>query len=162
MRVRDVMTKEVESCQSGENLASLAQLMWRGDCGAIPVVDAERRPVGIITDRDAFIALATRYRVPGEILVREVMTDAPVTCHPDDDIRLALKAMAEHQVRRLPVVDGTGALAGILSLSDLAAKSTARPSTLDAEIAQTLQAISRSHHAPAVSVVMDHEVVLSA
>ncbi len=162
MKVRDVMTRDVQSCQPGETLASLANLMWRGDCGAIPVLDAEHRPVGIITDRDAFIALATRYRVPGEISVKEVMTSDPVTCHPDDDVRLALKSMAEHQIRRLPVVDGMGALTGMLSLSDLAAKSTARPSTIDAEIAQTLQAISRSHHAPAVSLVMDHQVVLSA
>jgi CBS domain-containing protein len=156
------MSYSVKSCQPGENLASLAHLMWDGDCGAIPVVDAERHPVGIITDRDAFIALATRFRAPGDITVQEVMTAEPVTCHPDDDVRLALKTMAEHQVRRLPVVDGTGALAGMLSLSDLAARSTARPSAIDAEIAQTLQAISRSHHEPAVSVAMDHQVVLAA
>ena len=162
MRVKDVMTSDVNTCQPTDNLAGLANLMWRGDCGAIPVVDAARHPVGIITDRDAFIALATRYRVPGEIAVKDVMTEEPATCHPDDDVRLALRTMAERQVRRLPVVDGTGALAGMLSLSDLAACSTARPSAIDAEIAQTLQAISRSHRVPQAPALPDHEVVLSA
>lgn len=145
MKVRDVMTENITMCRPTDNLASLASLMWRGDCGAVPVVDEDRRPVGIITDRDAFIALATRFRTPGEILVQEVMTQAPTVCRPEDDIHVALRLMSEHQVRRLPIVDPAGALVGMLSLSDLAAQSAVRPNAMDADLARTLEAISRSH-----------------
>jgi CBS domain-containing protein len=155
------MSKSVTSCRPNENLASLANLMWQGDCGAVPVVDDDQIPIGIVTDRDAFIALATRFRAPGEIPVQEVMTPSPVTCRSDEDVFLVMKRMGEHQVRRLPVVDPGGALVGMISLSDLAARSTAKPSLIDAELAVTLQAISRSHREVPQLALDGHLIVTS-
>ena len=119
MKVRNVMTHDVVTCRPEETLGALAGKMWDGDCGVVPVVDDQNRPIGLITDRDAFIAAATRNQRPSEIRVQDAMHPASlVTVSPDDDVRTALQRMAASQVRRLPVVDEQGSLVGIMTLSD--------------------------------------------
>jgi CBS domain-containing protein len=118
MRVREVMHTDVETCGPTDNLSAAAGIMWRNDCGVVPVVDEGGRVAGIITDRDICMAVATRGRMASEIAVAEVQTGRVFTCSPGDDVRAALHVMEENRVRRLPVVDGAG-LVGVLSLHDL-------------------------------------------
>ena len=96
--------------------------MWRWNCGALPVVTDGNRLIGIITDRDLFIALGTQYRKPAEVSVGEIMHANPTCCGPADDLQQALSTMASQHVRRLPVVDPSGSLQGMLSIDDVIAR----------------------------------------
>jgi CBS domain-containing protein len=118
MKVQDVMVKDVRFCSPDTNLAAVTQIFWEQGCGAVPVVE-NGRAIGMITDRDVAIALGTRNVQAGETLVRDVALPKVFFCLGQDDIHAALSTMRAQQVRRLPVVDNEGALAGILSLDDL-------------------------------------------
>ncbi len=119
MKVHELMTADVKSCRPETNLAEAVEGLWAGDCGALPVVNDEGRVVGIITDRDICIALATRGRVADRVAVREVAEEHVVTCLKNDEATVALAAMKKHKVRRLPVVDADGHLRGMVSLNDI-------------------------------------------
>jgi CBS domain-containing protein len=125
MKVQDVMTSPARSCTPDATLVTAAQTLWDNDCGTLPVLDSEGRPVGMITDRDICMALARKNRFPGDIRVREVMSPHPFLCKPSDDIENALTTMARRRVRRLPVIDARGALVGIVSVNDVAAGAAA-------------------------------------
>jgi CBS domain-containing protein len=120
MKIKELMTSDVKSCGLDTNLAAAAKIMWEEDCGAVPVTDEGGHVVGVITDRDICIAGATRPSAEGEIPVRDVISDALYTCAPSDDARAALETMRQRKVRRLPVVDAGGQLAGIVSINDIA------------------------------------------
>lgn len=119
MLVEKIMTSDVESCLASDTLADAAAVMWRRDCGSVPVVDEGRLVVGVVTDRDICMALATRGQLATEVKVGDVMTAEPRTCTTADDVREALEVMGAGQLRRLPVVDGAGRLAGIISVNDV-------------------------------------------
>jgi len=119
MKVEDVMMRTAVSCTPETNLGCAIELLWTRNCGMLPVVDAAKKVIGVVTDRDLSIAMGTRNRLPGEITVGSVMREEPATCHPEDDIRSALAAMASRKVRRLPVVNRKGALEGLLSMDDV-------------------------------------------
>ncbi|HKD10443.1 MAG TPA: CBS domain-containing protein [Thermoanaerobaculia bacterium] len=121
MKVQDVMTSPARSCAPDATLVNAVQTLWDHDCGALPVLDSDGRPVGMITDRDICMALARKNRFPGDIRVREVMSPHPFVCRPSDEVEEALQTMALRRVRRLPVVDVSGCLVGIISVSDVAA-----------------------------------------
>jgi CBS domain-containing protein len=124
MRVREIMNPAVEACGPADNLSTAAGIMWRNDCGVVPVVDEARRVTGVITDRDICMAVATRDRLAARITVGELQSGRLHACGPGDDVRAALRVMEENQVRRLPVVDGDGALVGMLSLHDVVRRAT--------------------------------------
>ncbi|HTO90727.1 MAG TPA: CBS domain-containing protein [Candidatus Sulfotelmatobacter sp.] len=120
MRVREVMTVPVETCGSDSELAAAAMLMWDHDCGALPVTEpGSSRVVGVITDRDICMAVATRRRGPHEIRVCDAMSRSLQSIGPEEELSAALQRMAESQVRRLPVIDASGAAVGMLSLNDV-------------------------------------------
>ena len=121
MKIQDVMTSPARSCRPSDTLVEAARSMWDNDCGALPVLDGDGRPAGMITDRDICMALARTNRFPGDIRVREVMSAHPFMCKRGDEIGAALVTMAKQQVRRLPVVDENGCLIGILSINDIVA-----------------------------------------
>jgi CBS domain-containing protein len=146
MKVKEIMTSDVKACGLDTNLASAAEVMWKHDCGALPVVDGGGSVVGMITDRDICIAAATRSRAEGDITIREVLSKPVRSCSPADDIRSAMETMKAQQLRRLPVVDDNGRLAGIVSLHDIAMQAKGRQNAgvspndvLDAFIAITAQ-----------------------
>ena len=142
MQVADLMTKDVSFCNPHTSAAAAAEIMWNRDCGALPVLEDSGRIVGIITDRDLFIALGTNNRSASDLPVGEIMHREPAVCAPSDDVRIALKAMAHQRVHRLPVVDQSGELKGILSINDvvLQDKSEANGAFRD-EVIRTLKAI---------------------
>lgn len=119
MKVKDAMVRSPVSCGPESNLGVAAELLWKQNCGILPVVNAERKVVGVMTDRDMCIALGTRNLLPGQIFVKEVMTGKVHSCQVEDDMHSALATMAKERVRRLPVVDGKGVLQGILSMDDV-------------------------------------------
>lgn len=148
MRVRELMTSNVRTCRPESNLAEAGREMWDGDCGALPIVNDAGRVIGMITDRDICIALATRGRPADRVAVHEVAQGHAYTCLPDDDASTALHTMQAHQVRRLPVVDAEGHLRGILSLNDVV---THAESASPGEVMSTLAGIC-AHRAPIATV----------
>jgi CBS domain-containing protein len=118
MKVQDIMTRDVKFCGPDTNLAAVAEIMWRNNCGALPVL-AESKLIGVVTDRDICIALGTRNWRASDLSVRDVAVKPVFTCGPDEDVHAALKTMRKHQVRRVPVVDDDGKLAGILCLHEI-------------------------------------------
>ncbi len=119
MKVRNLMTREVETCKSTDDLTTAAMIMWRNDCGVVPVTDDGRHVVGVITDRDICMAAATRHRPPEEIPAGDVVSHRVISARPDDDLRTALETMRSEHVRRLPVVDRERNLEGVLSINDV-------------------------------------------
>jgi CBS domain-containing protein len=119
MRVQDVMTRNVKSCQPEATVDQAAMMMWDYDCGVLPVVDYDYRVTGMITDRDIAIAAATRGRLTTQINVGEVMSGNVYACAEDEDIKSALNTMRREKVRRLPVINYEGKLVGILSINDV-------------------------------------------
>ena len=105
MKVQDCMTSPARSCTASASLVTAAEIMWESKIGALPVLDPEGHPIGMITDRDICMAAARKGRFAGEISVRETMSPNPFTARPDDDLAKALDTMAARQVRRLPVVE---------------------------------------------------------
>src|SRR5258706_2198641 len=118
----DVMTKDPVFCVPGETADWAAQLMKREDVGSLPVVKDLRdlRIIGIVTDRDLAMAVVAEGRDPRVVRIEEVMSRDPVTCDERADLDDAIELMAEKQVRRIPIVDGSKKLVGILSQADVA------------------------------------------
>jgi CBS domain-containing protein len=119
VNVDELMNANVESCSPEANIAEAASIMGHYDCGAVPVVDDDNKVVGVITDRDICIAIATSGRLSTDIKVKEVITGGVYSCRADDDIHAALEVMREYRVRRLPVVDIQGRLEGLLTITDV-------------------------------------------
>jgi CBS domain-containing protein len=145
MKVQDIMTADVEACGPESDLAEAAAIMWRKDCGSVPVVDDERRIVGMITDRDICMAVCTRNKLATDLKVGEVISGRVYACAPDDDIRDALETMQSSQLRRLPVVDADGTLRGILSINDVvlhARRGKGKKHISHREAMETLKALS--------------------
>lgn len=127
MAAKDFMRPDVKSCSADTDLAAVAKIMWDCDCGTVPVVNAERKVIGMITDRDICIAAATRSTAPANIQVRDVMAGHVYTCSLEDDVRTVLETMKERRVRRLPVLDQQQRLVGIISMNDLVVRAECRP-----------------------------------
>jgi CBS domain-containing protein len=153
MRVKELMTGDPLTCAPTTSAAEAAHLMWEGDCGILPVVDAGKL-VGVVTDRDMYIALATQNKQASQLTVGAVATRTVSTCEPEDDISTALTTMRTARVRRLPVVGFGGTVLGILSLNDIVRAAGPRKSVRSDEVIGTLQAICGPHHpvAPVVAV----------
>jgi CBS domain-containing protein len=123
MDVKKLMTKQARTCSPDDRLSRVAQIMWDTDVGFLPVVDGEQRLVGVVTDRDVCMAAYTQGARLEELRVDSVMSRNIATCRPDDAIAIAEEIMRRRQVRRLPVTDATGKLAGVITLGDLSLSS---------------------------------------
>jgi CBS domain-containing protein len=116
-KIRDIMTDDVESCTLLDNVYEVALKMKQLNVGAIPIVDQDKL-VGMITDRD-IVVRGVAEKHPGSTKVEDIMSNNLITVTPDATSKEAAKLMAEHQIRRLPVVE-EGKLIGIVSLGDFA------------------------------------------
>lgn len=119
MRVKEVMMGTPYYCGSQTNLGSATELMWSANCGFLPVEAPDGKVIGVVTDRDICVALGTRSRLAGDIVVGEVMSGKLFSCAPDDDIHIALQTMKDGKVRRLPVIAKDGSLVGVISMDDI-------------------------------------------
>jgi CBS domain-containing protein len=140
MTCAQVMTKDPACCVPTDSASRVAKIMKTEDVGSIPVCESRqsRKLVGIVTDRDLALLVVAEGRDANGTLVQDVMTRQPFTCLPEDDLQTALDAMQKHQVRRIPVVDRSGQLAGIIAQADIATRCEAPEKT-----AETIEEISK-------------------
>lgn len=120
MNVEELMTRNVRTCAPSDSMNDAARIMWEHDCGCVPLVEADGRVVGIITDRDICMAAYTQGKRLMYMDVGSAASKSVVTIGKDESLRRAKELMRDAQVRRLPVVDSAGRLVGVLSVSDLA------------------------------------------
>lgn len=118
------MTKNPLCCLPEDLVTKAAGLMKSENIGSIPVVENEqtRKLVGIVTDRDLTLKIVAEGLDAKSTKVEAVMTRKVVTCRAEDDLQKALDAMAEHQLRRIPVVDGDNKIVGIIAQADVATR----------------------------------------
>ena len=141
MTIAGLMTRTLKHCRSTDSLDRAAQLMWDFDIGALPVVDDRGQLIGMITDRDICMAAYTRGETLPNIPVAHAMTTHVVSCRPDDTIKTAANLMANHKIRRIPVVDDDQRPVGVVSLNDLAIATIEHREMSPLEMAGTLAAI---------------------
>lgn len=120
MRVRDVMSKDVQVARPGDTLQEVAERMRVGDFGFMPVADGDRL-IGTITDRDITVRAVAGGAACTAPVVEYISRD-PYTARADDDLRIVLETMGAKQIRRLPVVDNDDRLVGVVSLGDLSTR----------------------------------------
>jgi CBS domain-containing protein len=117
-QVRDVMTSNPTTCEPTATLVDAAKVMAREDVGPVPIVEGGKL-VGLVTDRDIIIRAVAEGRDVTGTTVRDVASKDLVTVTADEDLDRALQLMAQHQVRRIPVVEGDRVV-GIVSQADVA------------------------------------------
>jgi CBS domain-containing protein len=120
MRCKDVMKTIVQSAALTDSVQSAARLMRDRNIGFLPVRDADGRVVGTITDRDIAIRVASEDQSSSGCPISDVMTPEVVSCLPTDDLARAEELMATHKKSRVVVIDESGTLCGVISLSDIA------------------------------------------
>ena len=118
MPVIDVARTGVMTAHRDQSAGNLATVMKEENVGSV-IVEEEGRPVGIVTDRDLVLEVLEPRADPSAVTAAEIMTESPVTVAEDDGLFEAMTTMHEHAVRRLPVVNADGDVAGIVTLDDL-------------------------------------------
>ncbi|HEY3820134.1 MAG TPA: CBS domain-containing protein [Polyangiaceae bacterium] len=114
------MTRDPKTCRASDPMSRAAQIMWEADCGCVPVVDDSGKPVAMITDRDISMAAYTRGEPLCSMNVGSAASAPVVTVGEGEEVATVEQIMRERRVRRLPVVDPTGHVVGIISMNDLA------------------------------------------
>ena len=127
MTVNELMTLDPVCCTPQTPLREVARLMSSHDCGEIPVVETRdnRLLVGVVTDRDIVLRAVADGRNPADTPISSCMTTDVVTVRPETSLDECRKLMEDHQIRRVPVVDGSGACCGIVSQADVAQRASA-------------------------------------
>jgi CBS domain-containing protein len=133
--VRDAMTSNPRSIEPSTTVTEAARLMKAEDVGSLPIVGGDQL-VGMVTDRDVVIRIVAEGKDPQSTTVGEVASRDLVTVDPQQDLDEALRLMAQHQVRRLPVAEEDGRLVGILAQADVAREGK------DTQTGQLVQEIS--------------------
>lgn len=120
----EVMTRDPMCCEPTDPVTRAAEMMSQHDVGSLPVVESlqSRRLVGIVTDRDVVTKVVAGNRDVASATVSDAMTPNPAVCHEEDELERAVAIMADRQVRRLPVVDASGRLSGIIAQADVATR----------------------------------------
>jgi CBS domain-containing protein len=118
------MTPNPTCVSTSDSVVRAAEIMKNEDVGAVPVVEDETslKLVGIITDRDITINVIADGKDPHSTRVEDLMSRNPITCKPDEDVQHAMDRMAQHQVRRIPVVDSKNKVMGIIAQADIATR----------------------------------------
>jgi CBS domain-containing protein len=118
MSIEPIYVRDVETVGPEEPVIAVARRMRDRRLGTVVVVDGQRKPMGIVSDRDVTVRLVAEGGDAARTPVREIMTAMPTTVLHDTSIEAALGCMRMGRVRRLPVVDGLGRLIGIVTLDD--------------------------------------------
>jgi len=117
--IREAMTTNPRNVEMSTSVVEAARLLKSEDVGSLPVVEGDRL-VGIVTDRDIVLRVVAEGKDVQSATVRDAASSDLVTIDPQQDLDEALRLMAQHQVRRLPVVEEDGRLVGILAQADVA------------------------------------------
>jgi len=134
--IRDVMTSDPCTIDAEKPVAYAAKMMRDEDVGLAPIVEGDKL-IGMLTDRDIAIRVVAEGKDPNQVTVREVASKQVVTIDPQQDLDEALRIMAKHQVRRLPVVEEDGRLVGVVAQADVARKGD------DSQTGELVQEISQ-------------------
>ena len=118
--IESVMTRDPVTCFANTPLPEVAALMLSHDCGQIPVVDAQGKPLGVVTDRDIVVRVVAQGGNPAVSTAADAMTSPAKTVTLDTDLKDCLHTMERAQIRRVPVVDDRGRLVGIVATADVA------------------------------------------
>jgi CBS domain-containing protein len=148
MRVEDVMTTQIATCRPETNLAEAIASMWEKNCGVLPVIGENDEVLGMITDRDISVALGTRNVRASDLVVGDVAHNHVLKCNASDDLHVALEAMSNGKVRRLPVIGSQGGIAGVVSIDDIVMSAGPDPmgsGISHAEVVSALQEICCSN-----------------
>jgi CBS domain-containing protein len=116
----EVMTEKVATAAPDDNLVTVAGIMRDQNVGIVPIVDPDRRILGVITDRDIVVRVDANAASPTDVTAGDVMTAQPVTVRPGDDLHDVIDRMGDEGLQRVLVVDDDARLVGIISVSDLA------------------------------------------
>ena len=123
-KCNEVMTKYPVCCLPTDSAAKAADLMKNGNFGSIPIIENEQTQglVGIVTDRDLAMRIVAEGRDANASKVDAVMTRKVVSCFAEDDLQIALDAMAKQKLRRIPIVDHDNRIVGIITQADVATR----------------------------------------
>ena len=153
--VRKIMRTAVNTCAPSDSLNRAAQILWDTNCGSVPVVDSGGKLLGMLTDRDICMASFTQNRPLSAIQVDSAMSRVIYRCSPTDSILRAMDIMSTRQVRRVPVVNESGRIVGIVALADVARYVQSLPGKdvgAYLPLGMTLSAISEKRGEPQSSV----------
>lgn len=134
---KDLMTADPQCCTAETPLNEVAKLMVECDCGEIPVVDSDKKLIGVVTDRDIVCRIVAKGQNPSAMTAQDAMTQPVISVTEDTSLKDVLSAMEEHQVRRLPVIDARGCCCGIVSQADVALAGQ------DSEVGEMVREVSR-------------------
>jgi CBS domain-containing protein len=145
MYVKDIMTENPACCTKDTGLQEAARMMKDNDCGCIPVVtDTDtKKPVGVITDRDIALRAVAEGKNPLDLTVADAMTSNVETVKPNTSIEDCCNLMEDRQIRRVVVVDDSGACCGIIAQADIAIHAE------DGKTAEVVQEVSKTGSATA-------------
>jgi CBS domain-containing protein len=124
MKIREAMSPNPTCCLPSDSAQKVARMLCDHNVGALPVVDNQqtRRLLGMITDRDLCCSVVAQRLDPKTTSIEKFISLNPVTCRDGDNLEKCERAMQDHQIRRIPIVDGEGRCIGIVSQADLALK----------------------------------------
>lgn len=143
VRAHELMTRRVASVHPATSVGRAARVMEDCDCGALPVLNDSGVLIGIVTDRDIAIRLVARGRDARDAIVADCMTERVVACYANESLLECMRQMAQHQVRRMPIVDERGRLVGIIAQGDLARHAGREPLADEPRaLAETVCAVS--------------------
>ena len=131
MQVREIMSDNPACCAPDTSLVEVARMMVEQDCGEIPVCDAARKPIGVVTDRDIACRLVAKGKDPTKATAEDCMSTPVVTVRPESTVDECAQLMEQYQLRRLPVVAKDGECCGMIAQADLARKA---PRSTSAEV----------------------------
>jgi CBS domain-containing protein len=151
MKARDIMSEPAYTCGPSTDLATVSKIMWDHDCGFVPVVDASGAVTGVVTDRDICIATSTRRLLPEHISAAQAMTTPVHVCLSDHSISDVLATMRRFQIRRVPVIDASGRLQGVISLNDIVLSSSDTREPQASDVVSTMAAICARRRVTAVA-----------
>ena len=139
MLLKDLCTPDVVVCTPESSVLHAARLMRQHHVGDVVVVEdteMDPSPIGVVTDRDIVIEVLGKELDPAHVTLRQIMKTPAVIASTSEDVAQAVERMKTHGVRRIPVVDETSRLAGILCLDDLVKRLAADATTLAEVIAR--------------------------
>ena len=136
MKVREVMTPNPVCCLPTDSAQKVAKALCENDVGSMPVVDNQqsRKLLGMITDRDLCCSVLGAGLDAKSTTIEKYISTKPVVCRDGENLESCERLMQEHQIRRIPIVDGEGRVIGIVSQADLALK--AKPENVAKTVAQ--------------------------
>jgi CBS domain-containing protein len=143
MKVADVMVRDVSHCTPDTKVSTAAAILKEMVCGILPVV-SEGRIVGVASDRDLLLALAAGDLRPSEVTVGQAMTTKVHTTSASSELSVAMATMKVCQLRRLPVVDDSGHVVGIISASDIVWHTDERPNSWNVSFRDAIETVQQA------------------